>query len=223
MRLLVLATTLVSVPGERLEYEIRYGPVVLGSLELRELAPETLASVECRHLQASLVLDSPFTWLFWAHYEFESWASRESLITLRSNKRTRETNYRANWTADFDRSAGVVRYSDGSTYSVPASCRDLLTLWYWFRTYTPGQTREVRADAHVDRKNYRLRATVASQRGVRTRAGVFDCIVMVPEISGPLGTVYLADRSDRIPVVIRTTVAGLTVSAMLKAVYYEGK
>lgn len=219
MHCLLLVASLIGIAGERLDYDIRYGPVVLGSLELRELAAETIAGVECRHLHASLELSSSLTWLFWARYELESWASGDSLVTLRSRKRTRETNYSADWTADFDRAAGLVRYTDGSKYHVPAACRDMLTLWYWFRQCVPDSGGRVRADAHVDRKNYRVTATADRRRGVRTRAGTFDCIVLSPETSGPLGTVYLADGPGRIPVVIRTQIAGLTVSAVLKAMH----
>uniref|UniRef100_A0A7C4GH71 DUF3108 domain-containing protein n=1 Tax=candidate division WOR-3 bacterium TaxID=2052148 RepID=A0A7C4GH71_UNCW3 len=218
MVFLLLSTCLGFLPGERLEYDVRYGPVNLGTLELRALAPETIAGVECRHMQAELELTSALTWLFWARYEFESWATPDSMITLRSRKRTRETNYRADWTADFDRQAGLVRYSDGAKLPVPPGSRDLLTLWFWFRECPLEPGRKMATSAHVDRRNYRVEAIPTRHPDVRTRAGTFDCIVVTPTTTGPLGTVFLADRPDRIPVVIRTQVAGLTVSAMLRRV-----
>lgn len=215
LQLLLVANT-VFRPGERLEYDIRYGPVVLGNLDLRVLHSETIAGVECRHMYASLELTGTLGWIFWARYTFESWATSDSLVTLRSHKHTSETNYYGAWTADFDRKAGIARYTDGSEYTVPHTCRDLLTLWYWFRTCSLLPGLKVTADAHVDKKNYRVQATITRQTAVRTPAGTFDCIVLTPTTTGPLGTVFLANRPDRIPVVIRTRIAGLPVSAVLK-------
>jgi len=162
---ILVALAVVVVPGERLDYGLRYGPVALGTLVLEALEPETVGTTECLHFRADLELTRSFSWLFWANYRLESWCRVSDMVTLRSYKRTREPNYRAEWTADFDPDRSVVRYSDGETVPVQPDARDLLTTWYYFRTLSmlPGDT--VRTALHVDRHNCQL----SRLRGPRKR------------------------------------------------------
>jgi hypothetical protein len=218
---ILAALAIAAVPGERLDYGLRYGPVALGTLVLQTLEPETVGTDECWHFRADLELTRSFSWLFWANYRLESWCRVSDMVTLRSYKRTREPNYRAEWIADFDLEKSVVRYSDGKTTEVAAGARDLLSTWYFFRTLPlePGDT--VRTALHVDRRNYKLVAVARAAKTVSTPAGVFDCIAVVPNAGGPLGTVYQSDDEERIPVSIRTRVGGLIVTAQLRSVSYE--
>lgn len=214
----VLLLFLLAVPGERLEYDMRYGPMAVGSLALEELAPDTLDSVPCRHFRATLELDAALAWFFRATYVLESWARDCDTVTLQSYKKTREPNYKAEWTALRTARGDSMRYSDGKTFAAAPDARDLVTVWYWLRgqAFAAGDT--VRCNLHVDRRNYRLRGAVSRSRRVRVPAGTFDCRVVTPTDRGPLGVVYLADDGRRIPVVIRTRFGGLSVSANLRRV-----
>ena len=218
---ILAALAIAVVPGERLDYGLRYGPVALGTLVLRTLEPETVGTDACWHFRADLELTRSFSWLFWANYRLESWCRVSDLVTVRSYKRTREPNYRAEWIADFDLEQSVAHYSDGKTMSVTPDSRDLLSTWYFFRTLPlePGDT--VRTALHVDRRNYKLVAVARAAKTVSTPAGVFDCIAVVPNAGGPLGTVYQSDDEERIPVSIRTRIGGLVVTAQLSSVSYE--
>lgn len=217
----LVALVVAIVPGERLDYGLRYGPVALGTLTLEMLEPETVGTTECWHFRADLELTRSFSWLFWANYRLESWCRVSDMVTLRSYKRTREPNYRAEWTAEFDLDRSVACYSDGSTIAVKPNARDLLSTWYYFRTLPlePGDT--VKTPLHVDRRNYSLVAVARPAKTVSTPAGVFDCIAVVPNAGGPLGTVFQTDDGERLPVSIRTRVGGLVVSAFLRSVSYE--
>jgi hypothetical protein len=152
---ILAAVVIAAVPGERLDYGLRYGPVALGTLVLETLEPETVGTTECLRFRAELELTRSFSWLFWANYRLESWCRASDMVTLRSYKRTREPNYRAEWSADFDLDQSVVRYSDGKTIPIQPGARDLLTTWYYFRTLPmlPGDT--VKTALHVDRRNYK--------------------------------------------------------------------
>jgi hypothetical protein len=218
---ILAALAIAVVPGERLDYGLRYGPVSIGRLTLATLQPETIGTDECWHFRADLELTRSFSWLFWANYRLETWCRVSDMVTLRSYKRTREPHYRAEWTANYDPEQSVVGYSDGTTLSIDPGARDLLSTWYYFRSLSlaPGDT--VRTALHVDRRNYQLVAVVRASNPVSTLAGVFDCISVVPNAGGPLGTVYLTDDAERIPVSIRTRVGGLVVSAFLRSVSYE--
>ncbi len=218
---IIAALAIAVAPGERLDYGLRYGPVSIGTLTLQALQPETVGTDECWHFRADLELTRSFSWLFWANYRLETWCRVSDMVTLRSYKRTREPHYRAEWTANYDPERSVVDYSDSSVCSFEPGTRDLLSTWYYFRTLplVPGDT--VRTALHVDRRNYQLVAVARSAKTVSTPAGVFDCIAVVPNAGGPLGTVYLGDGEERIPVSIRTRFGGLVVSAFLRSVSCE--
>jgi hypothetical protein len=218
---ILAALAIAVVPGERLDYGLRYDPVAVGTLTLQTLEPETVGTDECWHFRADLELTRSFSWLFWANYRLETWCRVSDMVTLRSYKRTRESHYRAEWTANYDPEQSVVNYSDGKTYAIEPGARDLLSVWYYFRTLplVPGDT--VRTALHVDRRNYQLVAVTRATKPVSTPAGVFDCIAVVPNAGGPLGTVYLTDDEERIPVSIRTRLGGLVVSAFLRSVLSE--
>jgi len=205
-------------PGEKLEYDVRYGPVVLGGLVLRTLPVETVAGTECYHFRAELEINRSLSWLFWASYQLETWCDTKELITRRSRKRTREPNYRAEWTADYYQDEQRVIYSDSNEYQAPDSARDLLTLWYYLRTRPLEPGTVVVLNGHIDRKNYRLQARVTDYGVVRTGAGRFDCLAVSPSAAGPLGAVLVSRDSCHLPVVLRTRVAGLVVSAFLRRI-----
>jgi hypothetical protein len=218
---ILAALVIAFVPGERLDYGLRYGPVSIGTLTLETLPPETIGTDECWHFRADLELTRSFSWLFWANYRLEAWCRVSDMVTLRSYKRTREPRYRAEWTANYDPEQSVVGYSEGKTIPIDPSTRDLLSTWYYFRTLSLVLGDTVRTALHVDRRNYRLVAVARAAKTVSTPAGVFDCIVVVPNAGGPLGTVYLSDDEERVPVSIRTRVGGLVVSAFLRSVSCE--
>ncbi len=215
--LLLCLLLAVLEPGERLTYDVRYGPVALGRMELAVLEPETVGTETCHRFSAVLETSRSYSLLFTARYELASWVRRRDFATLRSYKHTEERNYEALVRADFDYDAGQIRYSDGKRYPLAGPCRDLLTLWYYFRLVElePGEVMSLYT--HVDRQDYRVKVRAARSEQVRVPAGVFRCLVVVPSTAGPLGMVYL-DEQGRVPVVIRTRVAGVTVSAFLREV-----
>jgi hypothetical protein len=221
---ILAALVIAVVPGERLEYGLRYGPVGIGTLTLQALPPDTIGTDECYHFRADLELTRSFSWLFWANYRLETWCRASDMVTLRSYKRTREPRYRAEWTANYDPERLVVEYADGNTFcTVPiySGARDLLSTWYYFRSLPLAVGDTVRTALHVDRRNYKLVAVARSSKPVSTPAGIFDCLAVVPDAGGPLGTVYLTDDALRIPVSIRTRVGGLVVTAVLRSVSRE--
>lgn len=226
------------VPGERLEYDVKYGPFTLGELVLETLAPDSVQGEPCHHLRSTLGLRLGF--VFRAEYEIESWSRARDMVTMRSSKTTRESRYRGEWTAEYDYGTSRVCYSDGDTFVLrQPEARDLQTLWHWFR-FLPLDTGElVPVYAHTDRREYDTWFRATRWTTVTTPAGRFPSLELVPEDKTPLGAVYLADKTevqgmegvssatpwnelsvsstDRVPVLIRTDVGGMEVSAFLRS------
>jgi len=202
--------------AETLRYDVRYGPLRLGSLELVTLAPDTVQAETCYHFQATLTSTRALSFVFEATYDIETWCLMADMVTLRSYKKTEEKRYQAEWYADYDYTRDTVRYDDGKEYPLADSARDLLTLWYYYRRLKMGPGDAAKTYAHIDRKDYRVEVRAIRKVRVRAPAGEFDCIELLPTASGPMGAVYLADDSSRVPVVIKTRVGGMVVSAYLR-------
>jgi hypothetical protein len=217
----LLALVTAVTPGERLEYDVRYGPITVGSLVLETLAPDSIDSVPCYHFRADLELTRSVSWLFWANYRLESWCRTSDFVTLRSYKRTREPRYKSAWTARYMPEAGRAYYTDGKSFALPDSARDMLTLWYYLRFLTIDKGETLRVNVHDAGKDYRLAATTGAAKRVSVPAGVYDCIAVIPRAGTPLGSVCLSDDDERLPVVLRTRISGLAVSAYLRRVAGE--
>ena len=212
----LVALCVAATPGERLLYDVKYGPLKLGTMSLEVLEPDCSAGETLEHFRCDLEFTRSLSWLFWAQYRLESWSRGPAMLTARSYKRTREPNYRAEWTATYGKDS--VRYSDGKSFAVPDSSRDMLTMWYFLRTVPLDPGDSFRAVVHADRRTSSLRVAVRGPKRVRTSAGVFDCLALTPDAGSPLGTVWLSNDESRIPVVIRTRIGGVAISAQLRQV-----
>ncbi len=221
-------------PGERLEYDVKYGPFTLGRLILETLELDTVMDAPCHHFRSTLGLSLGF--VFKAEYEIDSWSRIEDMVTMRSAKTTRESRFRGEWTADFDYDSSRVFYSDGDIYVLrQPEARDLLTLWHWFRSLALDTGEMVPVYVHTDRREYDTWFRARRWTAVSTPAGTFQSLELVTEDKTPLGAVYLADASvvqggypvsseawdqafiDRVPVLIKTNVGGMEVSAFLRS------
>jgi hypothetical protein len=210
---IALCVLFALVPGERLEYDVRLGPLRLGRLELSTLEPAVVLGESCRHFHADL--DIRLGFLFRGRYRLDSWSRSEDLATIRSAKETEESRYRASWSADYDYPCGEVRYSDGDTFVLSGPAHDLLTLWYLFRKreLRPGDT--ARVVCHADRRTQQVSVAAGQSTEVNVPAGEFECLELTPIAAGPLGSVWLAEDSARTPVRIRLRTGSLEVDALL--------
>ncbi len=203
---------------ERLDYEIKLGPFTIGSMRLEKLPPDTIASVDFEHFRAEVKLAGAISFLFWAEYHLETWCDKKELLPRRSYKRTKEKNYRSEWSASYE--PGIVRYSDGKSYPLPDSARDILTLWFYLRTLDWKKEKSKVLTAHIDRKNWRLSFLVTGEEKVITPLGEFDCVVVSPQRESPIGTVFISQDRLRLPVVIRTRIGGFTATASLRGALF---
>ena len=209
------------VPGELLDYDVRFGPLRLGRLELRTLEPDTARGETCYRFRSTL--DVRLGFLFRARYEIETWSRRSDMATMRLWKRTAESRYSGEWQAEFDYEDSVIRYSDGDRFALAGPVHDPLALWYLFRCTSLSEGDSLVVRCHTDRRDYGAVFRPAGHDSVSVPAGRFECLRLVPDPGSPLGALYIAEDagrepSDRLPVVIRTKVGGMDVSANLRGV-----
>jgi hypothetical protein len=206
MAQLVLCALMAFPVGERLVYKVKYGPLTAGSLTLEVAGVEEVAGESCYHLVSHLVSNPSYSSLFFLSDMIESWCRTSDFVTLRTHKAVHEGKYRDDVTVDFDYGSNTADYSDSTHCHIHSDSRDMLSLWYYFRTagLEPGDT--LSTWSHVDKKNYSVSVSAGDEEHVSTRAGEFDCLVIDLNSSGPAasGRVYLSDDDESLPVIIRT-------------------
>jgi hypothetical protein len=210
----MLAALMALVPGERLDYDVRLGPMSVGSLELATLAPDTVQGESCRHFRATIDLSLRF--VFRARYVLDAWSTSDDFVTLRSGKSTQETRYSADWTADYRYGDSMVVYSDGDTFALEGESRDLLTTWYYLRSL-PLVTRDtVRFHVHSDRRDQSVTVIDRGRRSLEVAGRRFRTQELAQRGPGLVGTMFLSDDEQRLPVLIRTSISGVPVTAQLR-------
>lgn len=216
----LLLTLLATLPvGEKLTYRVKYGPLTAGTLTLQVAGIEEVAGESCYHLVSHLRSNPDYAVLFTLDDVVESYARTSDLVTLRTVKQIHESKYEARISADFDYRNNLVTYSDSTKCRVDEVSRDVLSLWYYFRTLDLEPEDEFLLASHVDKKNHEVEVTVGDETGIRTRMGTFQCLKVEMQSTGAAGSgeIYVSDDEDRIPVIIKTRMALGYITATLTA------
>lgn len=198
--------------GEGLEYEVRYGPLKAGRLELEVEGVTPVAGEDCYHFSGRLRSNPDLRLLFSVDDRLEAWARKGDLVTLRALKEVSETGYQNRVVVDFDYQAGLIRYSDGLELPLVEGCRDFLTILYYLRTLPLELGKEFPILNHEGRRTYQARAVVVDTGWVKTPCGEFPCFrvdsrVDPGEVSGRFGrfSVWVSRDENRLPVLIRSS------------------
>lgn len=171
-------------PGEKISYQIRYGPVTSGhaTLEIREAyykgKPVWHAVISG---QTSGVADA----LYKVRDIYESYINPESDLPVFSIRNIREGGYHKYNEVAFDqtsRSDSTLVYSDLSgNHTAPKGLLDILSCFYWFRKYYLAD-----ADTLVPGETYKMMTWFADElypiilrykgmETVRTKSGKIRC------------------------------------------------
>ncbi|MEO0108678.1 MAG: DUF3108 domain-containing protein, partial [candidate division WOR-3 bacterium] len=163
----LLLSLVVALPiGERLTYRVKYGPLSAGTLTLALVGIEELRGESCYHLISHLRSNPAYATLFSLNDSIESWTRISDFVTLRTRKHVREGSYECELVADFDPVAGQVSYSDSEQMTTAHDARDLLSLWYYFRTLDLSVGDDFWVTCHVDKKTYDALVSVAGRETV---------------------------------------------------------
>jgi hypothetical protein len=213
----------IYLQGETLDYNLTWLHITGGTARM------TIKPVEgdaTKMRITSVAKSSPgFARVFRVHDEIETIVSRKDFSTLRYTKTLDERN---------DKSVEVTTIEDGvatrvkkraKTTRVPRPVFDPISVIYYLRSsdLTIGKMHEVTMLA--DGKLYTLYARVTRREKVSTPAGMFDTILIEPDVAVGAGApreekmfIWLTNDERRLPVRIRTDVKFGSITATLRSV-----
>lgn len=198
--------------GEKLEYVIRYGPIVAGNSRIS--VPEL---VEHKGHPAYRILSEAWSNSFFSRFykvedRIESITDKRGLFSWHFEKRLREGGYKNDFRAEYDQKQHLA-FLPSDTLEVPPFVLDVLASLFYIRTQSiaPGDT--IYIDNHDNDKIYPLMIVAHSREKVKVKAGKFDCIVVEPFLKTPglfkqkgRLVIYLTDDHRKIPVMMRSQI-----------------
>ncbi len=220
MSILVTFIFLLLPVGEQLHYTIRFGPFRVGTLDLTIKNIEVISEESCYHFTAHLKSNPGWRFLFSIDDWLESYTRINDFATLRSYKRSAESKYQNETRADFDYQSMKIIYSDSSVFELKPEAKDLLSVWYYFRTLPLKHRDTLLTQIHLNKKNYDVKIKISGPQTVKTGIGKFECIIIKTETSGnqDIGTVYISDDERKVPAMIKKKFSIGHIVAILKEI-----
>jgi len=214
--------------GERLEFEISYGPIDAGTavMEVKEITK--VEGRDCYRVISTARSNRFFSAIYRVEDRVESFIDIKGLFPWKFKQKLQEGKHRADRWAIYDQINHTVVTNRGEL-DTPPYVQDVLSIMYFARTreMTVGETLYV--DSHSGRKVYPLAVKILRRERIEVPAGAFDCLVVEPMLkAGGLFKhegriwVWLTEDPIRLPVLMKTKVIIGTVDAKLKT-YRLGK
>jgi len=200
--------------GEKLTFSIGYefvpaGKLILSVDGISELNGRSVYQVTLR--TRSYRFFDPF---FKVRDEITTFIDTNTLQSIKFRKKLREGSYSYDYSVDFnpDSMSAVSKSPNGSRLvEIPEFTLDVLSAMYYMRTLDLKVGRTLTVTVLDNDKLYPLDIKVVRRERISTRAGTFDCLVVIPELkSGGLFknegriTVWVTDDHRKIPVLMKS-------------------
>lgn len=221
-----------SVPwfGEHLEYEVKWGIMMLGHATLGVQEIVNFAGTPAYHV-VSTAKTIPLADRFYKVRDMnESWIDVENMHSLGYSKKLREGKfYRDEWVV-FDYLHKIwlskkinrdqsFEYSGGE---IPGSVQDILSAIYLIRPKKLNVGDEVILDVNT-KKNWPMKIKVLRKQTVHVPAGRFKCVIVEPFLreeglfiqKGKKLQIWLTDDEKHIPVLMKVDIILGKISAYL--------
>jgi hypothetical protein len=206
--------------GEELHYTIHFGPFQVGRLDLSSQNIELISQESAYHFVAHIKSNPSWRFLFEIDDWLESYVRIADFATLRSSKKITESKYKKEIQADFDYQTQKIYYSDSTVFDLKPNTKDLLSIWFYFRTLALKPKDSLLVRVHTDKKYYDVKAIVDGPVKVKTGIGELKCLVIKPKtrIQQDIGIVYITDDSKRIPAMIKKKFSFGNIIAVLERI-----
>lgn len=211
-------------PGERMVFNIGYGPISAGEGILEVVGLTEYKGRTCYHIQSKANSNRFFSSIYKVRDKITSYIDVETLYSHYFHKRLREGDYKKTVEVDFDHLNQEARYSNGETYPISAGVQDVLSAFFYVRNLDLEVGKVYEVPAHSSRRTYDLKVIVHGREKVEVEAGTWNCFVVEPVIEGEglfkhegKLTLYITDDANRIPILIKTKVPVGSIDVELKS------
>lgn len=201
--------------GERLVFDVSYGPITAGEAVMAVPRYETIAGRNCYRIEFTVNSLSSFDWIFEVRDQYLTFIDSQSIAPLRFEQHIREGTYKRDFTADFDQVNHVAKTSEGD-YPIPEYVHDIMSAFYYARMLDYSG---MKPGDHITLFNFykdtshELRVKFLGKQELEVEAGTFNSIVVEPLVKeGGLFkaegriVIWLSDDERKIPIRVNTKV-----------------
>ncbi len=212
----------VFVPGEHLEFSVRYGPIRAGTATMSIASIVPVRGDSCYHIVTTARSSDFFSTFFYVNDRVESFVRVCDLLPLRSEKHLIEGDYRNDEVIIYEQASNIAIYDGKEIHETVEGAHDVLSAFYSVRArdLVPGRTFDL--ESHVDKKNYPIEVIVHGRERVSVPAGDFDCLIVEPKLRTPglfkhQGEllIWLTDDRRRVPVQMKSKLPIGSISVVL--------
>jgi hypothetical protein len=201
--------------GERLVFDVSYGPITAGEAVMAVPRLETIAGRSCYRVEFTVNSLKSFDWIYEVRDQYLTFVDVETIAPWRFEQHIREGTYRRDFTADFDQVNHIARTSEGN-YPIPEYVHDIMSAFYYARTLSyagmkPGDY--VTLYNFYKDTSHELRVKFLGRQELEVAAGTFNTLVVEPLVKeGGLFkaegriVIWLTDDERKIPVRVNTKV-----------------
>jgi hypothetical protein len=207
--------------GERLEYEVRFGPVRVGS---GSLAVESIDTLRNREVWYTTLRIKGGTLWYKINDVSESWFDTQSLSSLRYRQDYNQGGNKRRATFEIFPERSTFRYGDEDEQLSVQNPLDETSFLYFVRTIPLeiGKTYDFNRYFRPDRNPVRLK--VLRRDRIRVPAGTFDAIVVQPIIKTPgifsqngNAQIWLSDDQNRMMLQMKSNLSFGSINLYLKS------
>lgn len=203
--------------GEKLSYVLHYGWINAGEavIELKE-TDKDVNGRKLLHAVGRGWSVGAFNAFFKVDDYYETYIDEQGVFPWIFLRRVNEGGYIINQDYVYKQTSKQVVTQDKKTYSVPAHVQDMISAFYYARTWdftkiTPGQ--EFTIDMFMDNELYPLRMRYVGKEKVKLRNGKYRCLKFQPIVqegrvfkdSEDLN-VWITDDGNHIPVLVQAKI-----------------
>lgn len=216
--------------GEKLRYDVYYGPIVAGSATIETPSYVYQEGRKCYKVEFSMRSAPFFDIFFRVRDYYYSLIDAKGIFPWKFEQHVREGGYKRDFVAQFDQCNHTAMTSQGGPFVIEPYTQDAVSSFFYART-VDYDTVKVGSEIHFwnfyENKVYPLDVKYIGREDIHTKAGDFHCQVIEPIIvkgglfknTGKI-TVWVTDDSLRVPVKVKTDVVIGSVVAELTS--YSG-
>jgi hypothetical protein len=201
--------------GERLVFDVSYGPVTAGEAFMTVAHFDTVAGRKCYRIQFGVNSLPSFSWIYKVEDRYLTFIDAETIAPLKFEQHVREGGFSMDFIAEFDQGKHLARTPDG-VYPIPEYVHDILSAFYYVRTIDlsgkkAGDT--ITLFNFYRDKSHELVVKILGRQELEIEAGTFNSIVVEPMVKeGGLFksegriVVWLSDDDQKVPLRVNTKV-----------------
>jgi hypothetical protein len=201
--------------GERLVFDVSYGPITAGEAVMAVPGFETIAERNCYRVEFTVNSLPTFDWIYEVRDRYLTFIDAEAIAPLRFEQHIREGTYKRDFTADFDQVNHVAKTTEGN-YPIPEYVHDIMSAFYYARMldYSTIKVGEgIKLFNFYKDRSHELTVKFLGRQELEVGAGTFNTIVVEPLVKeGGLFkaegriVIWLTDDERKIPIRVNTKV-----------------